>query len=40
MTKIKGTALRLMPLGSWNVNSVKEACRADSKTMDKAQFMK
>jgi hypothetical protein len=40
MTKIKGTALRETPFGSWNVNSVKEACRADSNTMDKAQFMK
>jgi hypothetical protein len=40
MTKIKGTALRLTPLGSWNVNPVREACRADSKTMDKAQFIK
>jgi hypothetical protein len=36
----KGTALRMTPLGFWNVNPVKEACRADSKMMDKAQFMK
>jgi hypothetical protein len=40
MIKIKGTALRLTPLGSWNVNLVKEACRADLKTIDKHQFMK
>src|SRR6476469_5401781 len=31
MEKIKGTALRLTPLGFWNVTPVKDACRAESK---------
>jgi hypothetical protein len=40
IAKMKGTALRFSPFGSTMSTPVKEARRADSKIMERAQFKK